>query len=1068
MRRQSILKGLRCRYCCSLGQLPLQHIGNHELLGQQRRQLSSSSNGIDAPDHNASNKKPRPASSGFGRGWSAPAFDAAMTITAAELKQREALLAQPPQQQSPPPSRSANENGATTGNQQSVWICTQCQMVNRMRYVVCAGCKWKPSKEYLSSRESQPPQRGNARRIRYGSEDSLYTGKFNRGADSRWGKTSDSEPLSDHLGNRRATSRVGQSWSGQQHAFKRGEDRQSSLNPNLGSRAPQFDDSGLTSTAKVSPFMNSRGAWGTSRFKSPSAQQSDPSLDSRKASLDGFSGSSSVAEASRTNPQESWKTSGYRSIFKQQPGFSPDSRSRASSAKDSWELSGFRSVPQQLELERPAEGSVSKSKPEWDAIDVDVKTDKVSTTPASSKRGYGNSSNFTRYEEEDADVSSKPRKRKGFESRSKRQSSNYDEDAESMELEEEHGAGRRKRKEDKKREKQLLRQQAGPTPIVLPDFISVGNLADVINVRRPKFIKSLQRLGFDDVTNDHVLDSETAGLIVTEFNFEPVVESDGIDLVAAPAPEDTSNLPSRPPVVTIMGHVDHGKTTLLDYLRKSSVVATEHGGITQHIGAFSVSMPSGKQITFLDTPGHAAFLEMRKRGADVTDIVILVVAADDSVKPQTIEAIKHAKGADVPIIVAINKIDKEDTDIDRVKQDLSRHSVSVEDYGGDVQAIGVSGKTGQGMLELEEAVITLAEMLDLRAEQECNFEGWVIEASTKKGGRAATLLVRQGILRPGNVIVAGTSWAKIRAMRNEAGDQVTEALPGTPVEVDGWKDQPVAGSEALQAPDEQRAKAVVELRLEREETQRQGGDIEAINQTRRQDREKRQLQAEQQNGGASEDIVDKSGPQPIPFIVKADVSGSAEAIVNAISAIGNNEVFAKILRFNVGKVGESDIRLASATNADVISFNQTVDLDVMKLANAEEVSIRNHNIIYELIDDVKARLSEHLPPTITHRVSGEAEIGEIFHIKVKGRKTTAVAGCKVRNGVIHRPHKVRVLRGKQVIYDGALSSLKNVKKDVTEMRKGTECGMAFEDWTDFAVGDEIQTYEIVHEKRSLD
>ncbi|KAM5444898.1 translation initiation factor IF-2 [Microsporum ferrugineum] len=1024
MRRHSILKGIRCRYCYSLGRLPLKYTGNHELLGQQIRQLSSSSNNVGGPDNNNGDEKPQSAGSAFGRGWGSPAFGAPVTFTPAELKQREALLAKQPRQKPSPPAEvthgSHGQNENTIRDQRATWVCAQCQKVNLMKLAFCPDCHWRPSQTYLRSSTPRSPQR-KPLGPRASSEGEQKPGSTKHQKQSKFTIT--------------------RFWATEQPPQRSDRSRQPPRHVNPSTHSPSSDSPSRISTAR-------EGADGAT-------QKSQQNGDVQNISL--------------------------------KPGRSLDSQTQALGGNISWPLSGFRSLPPQSEqpqlsdIAPQSEALPARSKPKWDEMDTNTSTEEHITTPTSSRGGYRkNNKDFTPYEEAGNDISFKPKKRKGrraaskddfdeLEVRPKHHSSKRDQDSDLMDLAEEYGMGQRRRKGDKKKVAQRLREQSGPTPIVLPDFISVGNLADAINVRRPQFIKSLENLGFDNVTNDHVLDSETAGLIVTEFNFEPVAESNDIDLVAAPAPEDTSNLPPRPPVVTIMGHVDHGKTTLLDYLRKSSVVATEHGGITQHIGAFSVTMPSGKQITFLDTPGHAAFLEMRKRGADVTDIVILVVAADDSVKPQTIEAIKHAKGADVPIIVAINKIDKEDTDIERVKQDLARHNVSVEDYGGDVQAIGVSGKTGQGMLKLEEAVITLSEMLDLRADKECNFEGWVIEASTRKGGRAATVLVRQGTLRPGDVIVAGTSWAKIRTLRNEAGIQVNEALPGTPVEVDGWKDQPVAGSEALQAPDEQRAKDVVTFRLEKEETQRLGGDVEAINQTRRQEREKRQLQAAQEdNGGTMADIADKSGPEPIPFIVKADVSGSAEAIVNAVSAIGNNEVFAKILRFNVGKIGESDIRLASAANAAVISFNQSVEPDIMKLAIAEGVNILNHNIIYELIDDVKMRLSEHLPPTVTQRVSGEAEIGEIFEIKLKGKKTASVAGCKVRNGVIYRSHNVRVLRGKNVIYDGTLSSLKNVKKDVTEMRKGTECGMAFENWADFAVGDEIQTYEVVHEKRYLD
>ncbi|EFW20118.1 hypothetical protein D8B26_003432 [Coccidioides posadasii str. Silveira] len=652
----------------------------------------------------------------------------------------------------------------------------------------------------------------------------------------------------------------------------------------------------------------------------------------------------------------------------------------------------------------------------------------------------------------------------------------YDLDEE-FDVEDDDGAGRaRRRRKERKKEKEAQRRAQKdnntPTPIYLPEFISVANLANALSVRPSTFLESLQELGFEEATFDHVLDAETAGLIAAEYNYEPIFETNDNDLVAQPIPEDTSHWPSRPPVVTIMGHVDHGKTTILDWLRKSSVAASEHGGITQHIGAFSVMMPSGKQITFLDTPGHAAFLEMRKRGADVTDIVILVVAADDSVKPQTIEAIKHAKQANVPMIVAINKVDKDNVNIERVKQDLARHNVSVEDYGGDVQAVCVSGKTGQGMLELEEAAVTLSEMLDLRADHENNVEGWVIEATTKPGGRVATVLVRRGTLRPGDVIVAGTAWARIRTLKNEAGVEVKDAPPGTPVEVDGWREQPLAGNEVLQATSEQIAKDVVQLRLEKEENKQLSGDMEAINEARR---ERRQRAAgasqEESNDELAEGSDDSatSGSKGIPFIIKSDVSGSAEAIVNSVSAIGNNEVYANVLRSTVGQVSEFDIEHAAAANAHIISFNQIVDPQQSRLAESKGVKILDHRVIYELIDDVKAKLSEHLPPNLVQRVSGEAEIGQIFEITLKGRLKTSIAGCKVKNGVITRAHKVRVFRGKNkdVVYDGTISSLKNVKKDVTEMRKGTECGMAFENWTEFQVGDQVQTYDEIREKRHL-
>jgi len=535
-----------------------------------------------------------------------------------------------------------------------------------------------------------------------------------------------------------------------------------------------------------------------------------------------------------------------------------------------------------------------------------------------------------------------------------------------------------------------------------------------------------------------------------------------------------------------MGHVDHGKTTILDWLRKSSIAAGEHGGITQHIGAFSVAMPSGQTITFLDTPGHAAFLEMRRRGADVTDIVVLVVAADDSVKPQTIEAIKHATGAKVPIVVAISKIDKEDTNVDRVKQDLAANNVYVEEYGGDVQAIGVSGKTGLGMVELEEAILALSEMQDHRADMEGNVEGWIIESTTKSYGRVTTALVKRGTLRVGDIVVAGNAWARIRTLRNEAGVTIHEATPGMPVEIDGWREQPSAGTEMIQAPSEQRAKDVVEWRLEQTETQKLGEDATAINEARRGLLDKRRQEELEEAGRHVEVDQATSGPKPVHFIIKADVDGSVEAVLNSVTSIGNNEVYPNVLRSAVGPVGEFDIEHAAAARGNIITFNTSIDQAMLRMAEQRGVRIMDHNVIYKLMDEVKEILSEQLAPNVTQRVTGEAEISQVFDITIKKRETTAIAGCKVRNGIIQKAKKVRVLRGQEIIYDGeflfslfsriifvnyvllgAMSSLKNVKKDVPEMRKDTECGIGFEGWTEFAPGDHVQCYEDIYEKRYL-
>ena len=594
-------------------------------------------------------------------------------------------------------------------------------------------------------------------------------------------------------------------------------------------------------------------------------------------------------------------------------------------------------------------------------------------------------------------------------------------------------AARRKEvKQQRKKAKAAQRSSAPPTPIQLPEFVSVSNLAGMLRLRVEDFAYKLTDLGFEETNHDHILDSETAGLIAAEFNFEPMFErQEDIDLLPLPTVGDKSSLAARPPVVTIMGHVDHGKTTLLDYLRKSSVAASEHGGITQHIGAFSVPMSGGRLVTFLDTPGHEAFLSMRQRGANVTDIIILVVAADDSVKPQTIEAIKHAQNAKVPMIVAINKIDREDSNIEKVKQDLARYGVEIEDYGGDTQVVRVSGKTGQGMDELEDAAVVLADILDMRVPTEGQVEGWVLEATTKKAGRVATVLVRRGTLRPGHVIVAGTAWARVRSLRNEAGAMLKAAGPGTPVEVDGWRDPPSAGDEVIQAPDEQKAKSAIEYRQQASERIKLAADVEAVNESRRLEQEKREalekaagLAAANEEGDPDAATLAIPPPrvvlisQEVFFVLKADVSGSVEAITDTVSALGNSEVRPCILRSGVGPITEFDIDHAAAAKGHIINFNTAIDAGMQRMAEHNGIRIIDQNIIYRLTDEVKKVLSERLPDLVTTRVLGEAEIGQVFMINVKGRMTVPVAGCRVRNGVIGKANKVRVLRNKDIIYNG--------------------------------------------------
>ncbi|KAI9685407.1 MAG: hypothetical protein M1822_004538 [Bathelium mastoideum] len=652
--------------------------------------------------------------------------------------------------------------------------------------------------------------------------------------------------------------------------------------------------------------------------------------------------------------------------------------------------------------------------------------------------------------------------------------------------------GKKASKKENLARKAEKKAQAPPIPIDIPAFVSVTNLATLIKVRTEDLVQRMADLGYGEVAHDEVLNAENAGLIAMEYNYEAIPERDPAvhDLLPQPEPDDTSLLPLRPPVVTIMGHVDHGKTTILDYLRKSSIAASEFGGITQHIGAFSVTLASGKLITFLDTPGHAAFEVMRKRGANVTDIVVLVVAADDSVKPQTVEAIKHARAAGVPIIAAINKIDKDEAAPERVKADLARHAVDVEDFGGDVQAVCLSGKTGAGIDGLEDAILTQAELLDHRAPADGLVEGWCLEATTKRaGGRVATVLVTRGTLAPGAILVAGNAWARVRVLRNEAGAVVPSAGPGLPVEVDGWKELPGAGDRVLQAPDEQRATQVVDFRNERAERARLTADMVAINEARRLEQEKREREtaaaasakASRARGNSrttsssssSSDVAETqeaetAGPTEVNFLVKADVAGSVEAVLDSLAALAHPEVVPHIVRSGVGPVSSFDVEHAAAAGAYIVCFNVAAEPGMAQMAEQRGVGLIEQNVIYRLVEEAKGKLSERLKPTTTTRVLGEAEVAQEFEIGIGGRKKMKIAGCKVRNGVVNRAAKVRVLRGeRETVFDGTLSSLKNVKKDVSEMRKGTECGMSFEDWEDFRIGDKIQSYELLTEKREL-
>lgn len=628
----------------------------------------------------------------------------------------------------------------------------------------------------------------------------------------------------------------------------------------------------------------------------------------------------------------------------------------------------------------------------------------------------------------------------------------------------------------RKRKVRKIKEQRKPlVKIQLTPFISVSNLATIMQVPLNDVFKKLEGLGFEDIRHSYILDKENAAMIADEYDIEveTVAESDD-DLFSEPVKEEL--LKERPPVVTIMGHVDHGKTTILDYLRKSSIVSGEFGGITQHIGAFSVVTPkSRKKITFLDTPGHAAFLKMRERGAIITDIVILVVAADDSVMPQTIEAIKHAKKAGVPMIVALNKCDKPGVNVDKVLGDLAAQDIDIEDYGGETQTVQVSGKTGLNMDKLEEAIITLSELNDFKAEEKgVAAEGWVIESELVKGmGNVATVLVRRGSLKNGDVIVAGETFCKIRGMKDEKGKIVKLAGPSTPVQIWGWKELPDSGDHIIQARLEQIAKKVIDFRIARAQQIQASRDIEDINIKRAEEiKEAERLEkiAELKKAGLDSSELEREAQDTkitkCNYIIKSDVFGSAEAIKESIHELGNDEVQSCVISHSAGAPTDSDLDMAKTFNATIFCFNIKPPKQIVQRAEREKINIVEHNIIYRLIEQVTEELSSHLKPRIETKILGEVDIKDIFTI-TQGKSKIKVAGCKVATGVIKRSSDVKVLRGDKEVFKGTLSSLKHVKDDISEARKGNECGLGFHNWTGFEAGDKILVYEEIEHKRYL-
>ena len=602
----------------------------------------------------------------------------------------------------------------------------------------------------------------------------------------------------------------------------------------------------------------------------------------------------------------------------------------------------------------------------------------------------------------------------------------------------------------REREKQRLAQlRAEPQKIVrdviIPETITVQELANRMAARGADVIKALMRMGVMATINQ-VIDADTAELIVTEFGHKVrrVAESD-VEIGLRGSADEAENLQPRPPVVTVMGHVDHGKTSLLDALRQTDVAAHEAGGITQHIGAYQVTVGSGAKVTFIDTPGHAAFSEMRARGANVTDIVVLVVAANDGIMPQTVEAIRHAKAAAVPIIVAINKIDLPDANPGRVKNELLSHELVPEEMGGDVQVVEVSAKTKKNLDGLIEAILVQAEVLDLKANPGRLAEGVVIEAKLERGrGSVATVLVQRGTLKMGDIFVTGGQWGRVRALVNERGESVDQAGPSVPVEVLGLQGTPLAGDDFVVLDNESRAREIAEFRQRRS----------------------REVQAKQLARGTMEEMFSKIAAgeaKELPVVVKSDVQGSLEAIVNSVGKLSTDEVAVRVLHSAVGAINESDITLAKASNAIVIGFNVRANPQARELARRDGIDIRYYSIIYNVIDDVKALLSGLLAPTVRERFLGYAEIREVFTITKVGK----VAGCYVTEGTVKRGAKVRLLRDNVVIHEGALKTLKRFKDEVREVKAGMECGMAFENYSDIQQGDQIECFELEEVARVL-
>jgi translation initiation factor IF-2 len=614
------------------------------------------------------------------------------------------------------------------------------------------------------------------------------------------------------------------------------------------------------------------------------------------------------------------------------------------------------------------------------------------------------------------------------------------------------GGRRRKRAAPRRHVSVSVETQHGferPTaPVVrdvnIPETITVAELAQKMAVKAGEVIKTLMNLGVMATINQ-VIDQDTAQLIVEEMGHKAkLLKEEQIEDVVIEAGKPEAEAIQRAPVVTIMGHVDHGKTSLLDHIRRSHVAEGEAGGITQHIGAYVVDIEKGR-ITFLDTPGHAAFTAMRARGAQVTDIVILVVAADDGVMPQTIEAVQHARAAEVPIVVAVNKIDRPDADPDRVKNELSQHDVIPEDWGGDTMFVNVSAKTGEGIDELLEAVLLQSEVLELEAPGEGPASGVVVESGLEKGrGAIATVLVHQGKLELGDAMLAGQQYGRVRAMFDEKSNPVESAGPSTPVQVLGLSGTPDAGDSFVVLASERKAREVAE--------HRQG--------------KTRDVKLAKQQAARLEDVftrMEEGAASAVQLLIKADVQGSAEALRDALEKLSGDEVTVKVVGSNVGAITESDVNLAAASDAIIIGFNTRADAAARAAIKETGVDVRYYSIIYEAIDDVKAAIVGMLSPEVREQIVGLAEVREVF----RSPKFGQVAGCMVVDGYVRRNNPIRVLRDNVVIYEGELESLRRFKDDVNEVRAGTECGIGVKNYNDVKAGDQIECYERIEVARTM-